>query len=140
MFRRNVLAAALAGAGVSLALPATAHHSFAMFDHAVTIKLNGTVKQVEWVNPHSWIHMVTTDAAGKEITWSFEAGSVAQLIQEGWKQDSVRAGDKVEMTYHPLKDGSFGGQVLLVKLPSGVTLCQGRDCRNGENYRSGPAQ
>jgi hypothetical protein len=105
---------------------AQAHHSFSMFDQAVLRKLNGTVQKLEWVNPHTWVHVSAVDEAGKPITWSFEAGSVAQLIAQGWKQDSLRAGDRIEIGFHPLKDGSYGGQVLAVRRPDGEWLCQGR--------------
>lgn len=122
-------ALALAGVMATLyAVPAFAHHSFAMFDHDKTVTLNGTVKEFEWLNPHSWIHLTVMDN-GKPETWSFEAGSTGQLVQAGWKKDSIKVGDKVALSFHPLKDGSHGGQVLTVKTPAGATLCQGRECR-----------
>ena len=125
----NIKALGLACVAAAMfALPAGAHHSFAMFDHNKTSSLEGTVKEFEWINPHAWVHMTTTDAAGKSITWSFEAGSVGQLTQAGWKRDSIKVGDKIVMGFHPLKDGSYGGQVLTVKTPAGQTLCQGREC------------
>ena len=127
--RMNVRAITLAGLAIGLfAAPAYAHHSFAMFDHAKTLKLAGTVKEIEWINPHTWIHLHIVDAAGKQITWSFEAGSIGQLTTAGWKRDDIKAGDKIEMGFHPLKDGSFGGQVLSVAMANGKTLCQGRGC------------
>ena len=113
------------------ALPASAHHSFAMFDHAKRSTLSGTVKDFEWINPHTWVHLTTVDATGKQTTWSFEAGSVRQLVAAGWKQDSLKVGDKIEMTFHPLKDGSYGGQILTVMLPNGSKLSQGPDAGGG---------
>jgi hypothetical protein len=118
-------------AGGLFAVAASAHHSFAMFDHNKTDSLVGVVKEVEWINPHVWVHLTQADAAGKSITWSFEAGSVGQLTQAGWKRDDLKVGDMVTMGYHPLKDGSHGGQVLTVKLPGGRELCQGRECEAG---------
>jgi hypothetical protein len=119
----------LAGVAATMfALPAAAHHSFAMFDHNKTSSMEGTVKEFEWINPHAWVHMTVADAAGKAITWSFEAGSTGQLTQAGWKRDDIKVGDKIVMGFHPLKDGSFGGQVLTVKLADGRTLCQGNEC------------
>jgi hypothetical protein len=116
--------------------PAIAHHSFAMFDHAKLQKLTGTVTEFEWINPHTWVHMTVTDATGKTVTWSFEAGSVGQLTTAGWKRDSLKAGDKIEMGFHPLKDGSYGGQVLTVALESGGRLCQAHGC-NADGGASG---
>jgi hypothetical protein len=118
----------LAGTACLLALPAAAHHSFAMFDHAKTVKLTGQVKEVEWINPHTWIHMTAPGKDGKPVTWSFEAGSIGQLVAAGWKKDDVKVGERIEMGFHPLKDGSYGGQVLTVALPDGRSLCQGREC------------
>lgn len=127
---------ALAGVGVVaaiLAAPANAHHSFAMFDHSVTSSLTGTVKEFEWINPHAWIHVLVMNADGQATTWSFEAGSTGQLTQAGWKRDDIRVGDTNKIGFHPLKDGSFGGQVLTVVTPDGKELCQGNGCqvRNG---------
>jgi hypothetical protein len=114
----------LASALVFGVTAAEAHHSFAMFDHAKIIKKTGTVKELEWLNPHSWLHVAVTEN-GKTITWSFEAGSIGQMTTSGWQRDSVKAGDKIEIGFHPLKDGSFGGQVLTVLAPDGKTYCQG---------------
>jgi hypothetical protein len=106
------------------AVPALAHHSFAMFDHDKTVTVSGTVKEFEWTNPHVWLHVVATDEKGKTFTWSFEMGSVGQNSGVGWKSDSVKPGDKVTVGFHPLKDGSHGGQLLTTKLESGQTLGQ----------------
>ena len=118
----------LAGIAASLfAIPASAHHSFAMFDHNKTTTLTGTVKEFEWINPHSWIHLTAVDPAGKQVTWSFEAGSTGQLTTAGWKQADLKVGDKIEIGFHPLKDGSHGGQVITVMTADGRKLAQGRD-------------
>ena len=106
------------------ASPALAHHSFAMFDHDKVATIAGTVKEFEWINPHTWLHIVASDADGKLYTWSFEMGGPGQNVSVGWKPDSVKPGDKVIVGYHPLKDGSHGGQLLTTKLPSGQTLGQ----------------
>ena len=70
------------------ALPAVSHHSFAMFDQSKVVYMTGKVKQFEWVNPHAWLHLTITTSDGKEATWSFEGGSVAQLASLGWKPES----------------------------------------------------
>ncbi len=125
----NLKTLGLAGLAASLfALPALAHHSFAMFDHDKPTTLSGTVKEFEWINPHSWVHMMATDpATGKVVQYSFEAGSTGQVAAKGWKIDSLKPGDKISMYYFPLKDGSHGGQVLAVTLADGTKLTQGRD-------------
>jgi hypothetical protein len=127
MTLKSMTFAALAAA--TLAGPALAHHSFAMFDAGKTVELSGTVKEFEWLNPHVWLHIVVNDPTGKPVSWSFEAGSPGQLTQTGWKPDALGTGDKITLSFHPLKDGSHGGQLLSVTLPDGRTLCQGAECR-----------
>jgi hypothetical protein len=113
----------------ALAAPALAHHSFAMFDAKKTNTLAGTVKEFEWINPHVWLHLTAAGNDGKPVTWSFEAGGPGQLTVVGWKPDTLKPGDKITLGFHPLKDGSYGGQLLTVSFPDGKTLCQGAACR-----------
>ena len=114
--RIAVIAVALMG----IAAPAVAHHSFAMFDPEKAVVLKGTVKDFEWQNPHVWLEMMVVDqATGKPVKYSLEMGSVARSTYDGWKKDTVRPGDSITATMHPLKDGSRGGMYLSVELPSG---------------------
>ena len=120
---------AIAGVAVTLfAVPAFAHHSFAMFDQTKQATVTGTAKEYEWINPHVWLH-ITAEVNGRPVTWSFEGGSTGQLTQSGWKRDTVKGGERLEVTFHPLKDGSYGGQLLSAKFPDGTSLCQGAACR-----------
>jgi hypothetical protein len=122
----------LTSVAVSLfALPALAHHSFAMFDQNKLNTMTGTVKQFEWQNPHAWLQIEIADANGKAAIWSFEGGSPAQLATLGWKPESFHVGDKVEVGFRPLKDGSRGGQLMSVKFASGQRLCSNRGCGDG---------
>ena len=107
---------------MAFAAPALAHHSFAMFDAQKTATLDGTVKEFEWVNPHSWIRLMVADANGTPREWAIEMGSPRQNAQRGWKADTLKPGDKVSVTIHPLKDGSRGGQFMTVLLPGGQRL------------------
>ena len=113
------------------ALPALAHHSFAMFDQGKVVYMTGKVKQFGWVNPHAWLHLTITIPDGKEATWSFEGGSVAQLASLGWKPDSFLIGKEVKIGFRPMKDGSRGGQIMNVTLASGQKLCSNRGCGDG---------
>ncbi len=123
---------AIAGMAAALsAAPAFAHHSFAMFDQSKVIYLPGTVTEFEFVNPHSWLHLAVVNDKGEVATWSFEAGSVAQLVRLGWSKDSFKVGDKVEIGFRPLKDGSRGGQLMSVKLTNGQKVCSNRGCGDG---------
>ena len=109
-----------AGLAVAIAAPAFAHHSFAMFDAEKMITAKGVVKEFEWTNPHSWIRVMVTDkATGKELQWAFEMSSPATMKNLGMTPDTVKPGDIVTVTYHPLKDGSRGGQFMQALLPNG---------------------
>ena len=109
-----------ASLAVAIAAPAFAHHSFAMFDAEKMITAKGVVKEFEWTNPHSWIRVMVTDkATGKELQWAFEMSSPATMKNLGMTPDTVKPGDIVTVTYHPLKDGSRGGQFMQALLPNG---------------------
>jgi hypothetical protein len=113
-------------AAPAFAAPAFAHHSFSMFDADRTVTLNGTVKEFEWTNPHAWLRIMVTDpASGKAMQYAVEMGSPGQQSRVGWKPDSVKPGDIVRVTIHPLKDGSRGGQFLSAVLPGGQQLGNG---------------
>lgn len=105
---------ALAGvaAGFLVAAPVFAHHSFATFDDQKTVTLDGTVKEFQWSNPHSWIQIVVKDDSGNDVEWSVEGGSPSQLSRAGWKRKSLQAGDKATVVIHPLRDGTHGGSLV----------------------------
>jgi uncharacterized protein DUF6152 len=121
----------LAGiAAALLAAPAFAHHSFAMFDQSKVLYLSGTVKELEFINPHAWLQIVVNDK-GDASTWSFEGGSVPQLVRLGWSKDGFKAGDAVEVGFRPMKDGSRGGQIMSVQPANGHKVCSNRGCGDG---------
>jgi uncharacterized protein DUF6152 len=118
----KVKAVLLAAVAIAIATPALAHHSFAMFDRTKAVTIEGNVKEYEWTNPHVWIHIMVPDQTGTPREWSFEMQSVQQDAAAGWRPDSVKPGDKVSIEYHPLKDGSRGGQLMSATLASGQHL------------------
>jgi hypothetical protein len=89
------------------------------------------VKQLELVNPHTWLHVTFANDKGEVTTWAFEGGSVLQLTKLGWSNDTIKVGDTVEVGFHPMRDGSRGGQLMSAKLPNGQTLCSNRGCGDG---------
>lgn len=114
---RLTLALAAALLGSAWLDVASAHHSFATFDTHVTKTLVGTVKQIQWTNPHIWVQVVVKDpATGRNVEWSIEGGSPNGLHRQGWKRSTIKQGDAVEMTIHPLKNGSNGGSLMKVKV------------------------
>ena len=89
------------------ALPAAAHHSFpAQYDIDKRITLTGKVTKVEWTNPHIFIYADVTDAKGAVVSWTFEMGGPNALLRQGWKRDSVKAGDLVTFEGSLARDGS----------------------------------
>src|SRR3989475_11821242 len=79
------------------ALPALAHHSFAMFDTTRRVTLAGTVTAFEWTNPHAYIELDVPDEKGALKHWSIELGSPSILMQGGWKFKDLKYGDKVSL-------------------------------------------
>ena len=112
---------------VSCATTAGAHHSFAMFDRNQTATIAGTVKECELINPHGWLRIMVPDASGAQNEWSLELGGAGQLERFGWSQNTVHPGDMVVVKLHPLRDGSYGGQLISVTLPNGQVLGPRRD-------------
>lgn len=114
---------ALAGLVLPLAAGAAfAHHSFAMFDGEKMSVQEGTVKELEWTNPHVWLHIVAPDETGRVRDWGFEMQSVAAASSGGWRANTLKPGDKVIVEFHPLKDGSRGGELVAATLPDGKRL------------------
>lgn len=98
---------------------ALAHHSFAMFDRKVLAEISGTVKDLQWTNPHVYLDVVSEDDAGVTTTWTFEAGAPLQLENAGLKKTAIKPGDKVTVYMHPLKSGAPGGELATVIMADG---------------------
>ena len=105
-----------------LPLAAHAHHSFAMFDMQKDISLTATVKSFNWESPHSWLQVIVRNPTGEDNEWSLEMGAPAMLYRSGWRQTSVKPGDRVTVVVHPLRDGRAGGSVVSIMLPNGSRL------------------
>ncbi len=103
--------------GVLTGGAAGAHHSFATFDQTQEKTLVGTIKEVQWTNPHIWVQvLVKNPSTGEIVEWSIEGGSPNGLSRQGWKRSTLNAGDAVEMVIHPLKDGTNGGSLVRVSV------------------------
>ena len=97
-----------------------AHHSFAAeFDAKKPLELKGTLTNLEWVNPHAWIHMDVKDEKGNVVNWAFELGSPNILMRNGWTKDSLKAGDEIIVNGSAAKDGSHLANAKTVKLANG---------------------
>jgi hypothetical protein len=101
---------------------AFAHHSFASFDMTKEVKISGTVAEVQYTNPHVWLFVDVATPKGATESWAIEAGGPNILLRGGWKANSVKVGDKVEVTLHPMRDGKRGGSLVSIVLPGGKTI------------------
>jgi len=122
---KHAFFAALVAAALGAAAPAAAHHSFAVFDMSAQKTVTGTVKRVDWTNPHIWIWIdVANDKGGADI-FGFEGMSPNYLERRGWKRTTLKAGDKITVVYRPLRDGANGGMFMSTKLADGTALTMG---------------
>ena len=119
--RKGAICAAVLAAA-TFAAPALAHHSFAMFDSDKTVAIKGTIKEFQWVNPHTWIHLNVTGPGGKVTEWKIEGRSPNVLSRRGWRRDIIKPGDQVTLMIHPMKDGSAAGAITRIILASGQEL------------------
>ena len=117
---RATIVSAIALAATTI--PAFAHHSYAEFDLDKKLTLDGTVKEFQWTNPHSWLLIMVPNANGQEEQWAVELNSVSLLAERGWKPKTVKPGDKVSITFHPMKNGSKAGSYMAIKLPDGKMM------------------
>ena len=101
---------------------AHAHHSGAMFDPSKELKISGTIQEFVWTNPHSSFKVQVQNPSGMAETWAVEMSSPNNLVREGWKRTTLKVGDKVTVTIHPLRDGIPGGQYLSIILADGTQL------------------
>jgi hypothetical protein len=126
----NVPALAIATIVTALsALPAGAHHSTAAFDNSRVVKLEGTITQFRWINPHASIKIdAKSEGDDPDGIWTIEMTAPNVLINEGWTRTALQVGDKVTMFVNPLRnqvvlnDGSTGSLYVGVILKDGKAL------------------
>jgi hypothetical protein len=119
---KMIYGATAAAALLASAVPAGAHHSYSMFDATQNLKLSGVVQTFGWTNPHSYIEVVAPNAKGVPEKWGVECTSPAVLARAGWRSSTLKAGDQVTITIHPLRSGELGGSFVSVQLPDGRLL------------------
>jgi hypothetical protein len=113
---RKILSFLLAGAALLLAAaPIWAHHAFqAEYDDKKPVHLVGKVTQMEWINPHSWVHIDVTGPDGKVTNWMVECGSPNIMLRRGFTKRSLEVGTELVVDGYQAKSGEFkanGGSV-----------------------------
>ena len=117
------LAIALAAA---LSMPMWAHHAFnSEFDAGKPIRLQGTVKKVEWINPHSWITIDVKSADGRVETWEIEAGAPNAMFRRGFTRNSLPLGIEIIVNGYRAKDGRPRANGRDMTFPDGKRLFMG---------------
>ena len=105
---------------VTLAVSLSAHHSFsAEFDSTKQVTLEGVVAMMEWVNPHSWLHIDVKKPDGTVERWKIEGGSPSVLFRLGWNRNSLPVGTKVTVVGFQAKDGSLRASSRDLRFPDG---------------------
>jgi hypothetical protein len=116
----RILKAVLILAVAALGTQAFAHHSFyAEFDASKEVVLEGTVVEMEWKNPHSWLVINVANAQGQTEEWRIEGGSPNVLMRLGWTRDSLPAGTRVKVSGFQAKDGSHRASSRSLEFPDG---------------------
>ena len=107
----------------SFAVPLLAHHSPAsMYDVSRTVTIEGTVSEVQWLNPHAQFVLNVTGTNGKAIAWKVELPAPHALIQLGWKKADLKTGDHISVVVWVAKDGSAVADTRSLTLSDGRVL------------------
>ncbi|HLJ14448.1 MAG TPA: DUF6152 family protein [Bryobacteraceae bacterium] len=116
LFRRFTLTFSFA---LCLAAPLLAHHGASEYDMTKIVSLNATVKQLQFVNPHTLLVFTVKDDAGKMNEWEGELPSPNLLSRRGWSRSTLKPGDQVTVIGAPAKNGQNGMQVKKLVFPDG---------------------
>ena len=105
------------------AQPAAAHHSFAAeFDAAQPVTLRGTITKMEWINPHSWLHIDVKNDDGTTTPWMIEGATPNTLLRRGFTRDAVKAGTEITIVGYRAKNGANRANGRDLILPDGSRL------------------
>lgn len=105
----------------SLAAPALAHHSYSQYDRQTERSLTGTVESIEWTNPHILISLRAADRGAGTAVWRLEGHAPLMLSRNGFDRNAVKPGDRLQVTFHPLREGN-GGTLIKFTLADSRTF------------------
>jgi len=126
--QNRLVVAALGGVMVfgGAAGAALAHHSFAAeFDSNQPVTLHGTITRMEWINPHSWMHIDVRNEDGTVTPWMIEGGTPNTLLRRGFTMDNVKAGTEITVEGYRARNGSNRANGADLVLPDGTRLFMG---------------
>ena len=111
---------------LATASAAWAHHAFeAEFDINKHVTLHGRVTEVEWINPHVWIHLDVKSQDGSVINWMVEGGPPNALLRRGWTKRSLPEGTEIIVEGYQSKDGAMRANGRDITFPDGKKLLVG---------------
>ena len=123
---RHFAALACALLGAAAARSAAAHHSFtAEFDANAPVTLHGTITKLEWINPHSWLHVDVKNPDGTTAHWSFELGGVNGLYRQGWRKEDLQPGTELTVEGFLSRTDAHVGNSQNITFPDGRRLFAG---------------
>ena len=141
---RKTIATVVAGSGLGVLVTGAAvqaHHAFAAeFDADKPVRLRGTITKMEWINPHSWIHMDVENDAGGVDSWMIEAGPPGALVRRGWSKQSVTPGIEILVEGYQASDSAFRANGRDVTLPDGRRLFAGSSGTGAPRDGSDPTE
>src|SRR5262245_17674715 len=123
--KRNyaVIAGLILAAGAILSGPPIfAHHAATMFDSTKVVEITGTIKELQWTNPHIWIQIQVQNSEGSRQEWSIEGGGPNSLSRQGWRPTTFKPGEAVTLRINPMRDGTHAGLFVGAKFSDGKTL------------------
>ena len=137
---RTKLAIAVSHHGLAMlcgwASSASAHHAFAAeFDANKPVNFKGTITKMEWINPHSWLHVDVKQPDGTMVNWAIEAGTPNVLFRRGFTKETLLPGIEVVIDGYQAKDGSHRANGRDLTLPDGHTAVP-RLLRNRRSLRA----
>jgi hypothetical protein len=134
--RKNLAIVIAAAVLLMSAVPVWAHHAFAAeFDANKPVKFRGTVKKMEWINPHAWIHIDVKNDNGAVTTWMIEAAAPNALLRRGWTKQSLLPGTEILVEGYQAKDGANRANGSVITFTDGKKLFVGSSGNEGPPAR-----